>query len=100
MIESPADFLSLDGEDGYLIFFFDDSPVGYFQEPEFPTVDGRYSYMSFRGPGHYEMVQTCLGQGFAVCCYIRNKKKTFFTVERTELPGRILSLSNFRKEDA
>ena len=59
-------------DSGLLVFYFEDSPVGYFQEPEFPATDGRYSYMSFKGPGHYEMVQTCLNQRVAVCFYIQN----------------------------
>ena len=34
-----------------LEFMFEGMPVGYFQEPEFPSTDGSYHYMPYRGLG-------------------------------------------------
>jgi len=38
-----------------LDFLFRGLPVGYFEEPACPRNGGRYRYVQYRGPGHYEM---------------------------------------------
>ena len=49
-------------------FMFSGMPVGYFEEHDFPRAVGRYRYMPFRGPGHYEM-QTQRRSGASPRCY-------------------------------
>ena len=40
-----------------LEFKFRGLPVGYFEEATYPKEEGRYRYMPYRGPGHYEMMK-------------------------------------------
>lgn len=42
-------------------FYFNGMVVGYFEQADYPTTDGQYSYIPYRGPGHYEM-QTSLAR--------------------------------------
>jgi hypothetical protein len=49
-----------------LEFSFRSRVVGYFEEPSFPRTAGRYRYMPYRGPGHYELGQA-LAHGPARC---------------------------------
>ncbi|SDW96517.1 hypothetical protein [Lysobacter enzymogenes] len=46
-------------------FFFDDMGVGVLYRT--PTKPGRYGYMAFRGPGHYEMCRAIEANGTARC---------------------------------
>jgi len=40
-----------------LAFKFRGLPAGYFDEATYPKEKGRYRYMPYRGPGHYEMMK-------------------------------------------
>ena len=50
-----------------LTFYFDGMAVGRFKQDDYPTTDGPYHYMPYRGSGHYEM-QTSLERGDEVRC--------------------------------
>ena len=49
-------------------FLFEGMEVGYFEETEMPRAAGRFRYMPYRGPGHYEM-QTQRRAGSSPRCY-------------------------------
>jgi hypothetical protein len=51
-----------------LRFTFDGMPVGVFAYPP-PRVAGVYSYVPFRGPGHYEMQERLRSGGSPRCAY-------------------------------
>jgi hypothetical protein len=75
-------------------FLFDGSAVGYFEDGAYPRVAGRYRYMPYRGPGHYEMV-TRLESGSGVSCYYdHDKGRVLFTVMRLVAYG-LLDLDDF-----
>ena len=81
--------------DAKLEFLFDGLPVGVFEEPEFPKCDGRYHYMPYRGPGHYEMQTALQKSGSARCSYKDADGRTSFTVMSCPAYG-ILELSGFK----
>jgi hypothetical protein len=80
-----------------LDFFFEGYEVGYFETLKFSSNDGEYSYMPYRGHGHYKMWQTIKEKGFAICYFINKKEKSFFKVEDANKYGKLI-LSEFRKE--
>lgn len=82
--------------DEVLIFTYDDSPVGYFETETYPTKDGSYQYMAFRGYGHYEMQMKLKSSGKARCHYEIDKKKVGFDVVNSNKG--ILTLTNFLYE--
>lgn len=51
-----------------LIFYFENLPVGYFEEGTYPTSPGIYGYMPYRGPGHYNL-QVALKSASNLKCY-------------------------------
>jgi hypothetical protein len=53
-------------------FYFDGMAVGHFEQDDYPTTDGQYRYMPYRGPGHYEM-QTSLERGDEVRCSYKTR---------------------------
>ena len=63
-----------------LEFMFDGLPVGVFMEPEYPTGNGRYRYMPYRGPGHLRMQTTLDTAGEAPCYYEVGIDRVCFTV--------------------
>lgn len=83
-------FISLD-------FFFQNQEVGFFETLSFPSKDGGYSYMPYRGLGHHEMQQAFIQKGFADCYYINGNHRVSFRVEPTG-EYRKLILSEFSKE--
>jgi hypothetical protein len=63
-----------------LEFSYEGMPVGYFEEEGYPAAPGRYRYMPYRGPGHYEM-QAALGAGARPrCTFSTNGRDVSFTV--------------------
>ena len=54
-----------------LTFYFEDLPVGYFEEEAYPSSHGRYKYMPFRDPGHYNL-QVALKSSSGQLCYYRH----------------------------
>jgi hypothetical protein len=60
----------MEHEDRRLVFEFDGDHVGCFEGIDgYPTTPGKYRYMPFRGPGHYEMREACARRGSARCSY-------------------------------
>lgn len=51
-----------------LDFSFEGHSVGCFEEPAYPRSAGRYRYMPYRGPGHYDMTQA-LAHGPVRCSF-------------------------------
>jgi hypothetical protein len=51
-------------------FYFDGKLVGYFEQQDFPRVDGVYRYMPCRGLGHYA-IQMALQHGENPRCSYR-----------------------------
>ena len=79
-----------------LIFYFARMPVGHFERGVYPTIDGQYRYMPFRGPGHYEM-QTSLERGDEVrCSYDAGGQQVTFAVRECPEYGALV-LADFRK---
>lgn len=79
-------------------FSYQDMPVGCFEEESFPAAAGRFRYMPYRGPGHYEM-QTALSAGSRPECSYRegNRIVSFVVVDCPEYG--VLELAGFRGED-
>jgi hypothetical protein len=51
-----------------LEFSFEGHVVGCFEEAAYPSEPGRYRYMPYRGPGHYDLTQA-LARAAARCSY-------------------------------
>lgn len=81
-----------------LEFMLEGSMVGLFQEREYPCLDGRYSYMPYRGAGHYRMQETLRASGSARCYYDVGGSRVFFEVSAAPESG-ILELSRFTRTD-
>ena len=79
-----------------LEFMFEGMPVGYFQEPEFPSTDGSYHYMPYRGPGHYRMGISLGETGKARCTYDSVRERVLFTVRSCPEYG-VLELVEFER---
>ena len=60
-------------------FFFERDVVGYFVDG-MPTASGLYSYMPYRGIGHYRLVQALKSAGPQNCYYVVDGQKHGFTV--------------------
>lgn len=84
-------------DEDILIFTFDSSPVGYFETNEYPTKDGDYQYMAFRGYGHYEMQMKLKESGKARCYFEVGEKKVGFDVVKSNKG--FLTLTNFIYEN-
>lgn len=72
-------------------------PVGYFEEPEFPNIDGSYRYMPFRGQGHYQLQVALREQGKARCSYESGDKRVEFNVRSCPQYG-VLELTDFERK--
>jgi hypothetical protein len=78
-----------------LTFYFERMPVGRFVQSDYPTTDGQYRYMPYRGPGHYEM-QTSLRRGDEVrCAYDAGGQHVTFAVRECPEYGALV-LGDFR----
>lgn len=82
--------------DGDLEFFFGNNAVGYFEHEAFPTADGNYQYVPYRGPGHFEMREALRATGAADCWYALDGVRVTFTVAACPEYG-VLRLSDFGK---
>lgn len=79
-----------------LEFFYDGMEVSYFEESDYPQKNGKFRYMPYRGPGHYEM-QTARANGiFPRCYYDEGRERIFFTVLDCPEYG-ILELATFER---
>ena len=79
-----------------LEFMFENMPVGYFEEPEFPVRDGSYRYMPYRGPGHYRMGISLRETGRAQCSYDFGGERVLFIVRSCPEYG-VLDLVEFER---
>ncbi len=77
-----------------LEFMFEGMPVGYFEESEYPRQSGRYRYMPYRGPGHYQMGLEMREKGSARCHFNVGLEQISFTVSDCPEYG-ILELEDF-----
>jgi len=75
-------------------FFFEGNPVGYFSEDQLPATPGRYKYLPYRGPGHYNLGQALSSHGPQRCHYLLNGQLRHFTVISFVSYG-LLELSEF-----
>ena len=75
-------------------FFFEGNPVGYFLEYQLPILPGRYKYIPYRGPGHYNLGQALRSNGPQRCHYLLNGQPRNFTVASWVSYG-LLELSDF-----
>jgi hypothetical protein len=78
-----------------LEFEFNGMPVGCFEEPEYPRQDGRYRYMPYRGPGHYQMGIELREKGIARCTYTIGSEQFSFAVLDSPEYG-VLELGEFQ----
>ena len=78
-----------------LEFTYDGKPVGYFEEPECPRVSGRYRYVPYRGPGHYEL-QLAVRDGKTPRCVVPSNPEISFAVLACPEYG-VLELSEFSR---
>ena len=77
-------------------FFFEGMPVGYFEGSEYPRSPGRYRYVPYRGPGHYEMQTQLRASGCPRCYYEVDGTLVSFAVLNCPEPG-VLELSDFEE---
>ena len=70
--------------------------VGYFEESEYPRQNGRYRYMPYRGPGHYQM-QTEIKNQAVRCYYTVGSEQCSFAVLDCPEYG-VLELGDFRTD--
>ena len=75
-------------------FSYNGLAVGYFEEPEYPSVPGSYRYEAYRGAGHYEMATALRSGQRPRCVYIRNGQTCTFAVAKGDGVG-LLVLSEF-----
>jgi ribosomal protein S27AE len=84
-------------ENDNLEFMFEGMPVGFFQESTFPSSDGIYHYMPYRGPGHYKMGLKLKESGEAQCSYEVDADRVVFTVRSCPEYG-VLDLVKFERK--
>ena len=79
-------------------FSYKGMPVGSFELESYPTAPGRYRYMPYRGPGHYEL-QTALRTGAQPHCTFqaRGRAVSFVVVDCPEYG--VLEVAEFDPED-
>lgn len=76
-------------------FYFGGREVGYFEGGSFPQLAGKYSYMPYRGPGHYQMQMSLDAGGLPRCYYDFEGVRTSFVVQDCPDYG-ILVLDDFQ----
>ncbi|MBW3636143.1 MAG: hypothetical protein KY445_06705 [Armatimonadetes bacterium] len=84
------------GEEDKLAFYIDGTFAATFVGEAFPSEDGRYRYMPYRGPGHYDLVTTMTAFGFARCFYEDGADVVHFTA-RPDTEYGFLNLSEFER---
>jgi hypothetical protein len=77
-----------------LDFFYNGMEVGYFEGAAYPRKNGKYRYMPYRGPGHYEMQTERRAGGSPRCYYDLMKERVLFTILDCPEYG-ILQLTDF-----
>jgi hypothetical protein len=61
-------------------FFFEGSPVGYFEGDELPTLAGRYRFMPYRTRGNFRLQTSLKTSGPQRRYYTIQSVKHYFTV--------------------
>jgi hypothetical protein len=59
-------------------FWFEEMPVGLFEA--IPRAPGRYGYMPYRGPGHFDMQRKLKTGEPAVCYFLDGETEVSFTI--------------------
>ena len=77
-------------------FFFGRHAVGYFEDHDYPSKDGEYRYMPYRGKGHYDMGEAFRATGRADCWYVLSEERVAFAVVARPEYG-LLRLSGFAR---
>jgi hypothetical protein len=80
-------------------FFFEENPVGYFEDDRLPCAPGCYRYTPYRGPGHYRLQGSLKTKGPQRCHYITGHTKRYFTVVACPVQG-LLQLAEFDNPDS
>jgi hypothetical protein len=80
-------------------FFFEDGPVGYFEDDQLPSAAGRYRYMPYRSGAHYKLIGAVKSLGPQRCHYFIEGRKQYFTVQAWVSYG-LLELTGFALMDA
>jgi hypothetical protein len=80
-----------------LEFTFGNNVVGTFEETSYPRTPGRYHYMPYRGPGHFDMQESLKLNGKAKCHFGTEQERISFSVVSCPEYG-ILQLENFESE--
>jgi hypothetical protein len=75
-------------------FFFEDSPVGYFERGQLPPAAERYRYVPYRSFGHYRLIGALKSVGPQCCHYVIAGSKYYFTVQDWVSYG-LLELTGF-----
>ncbi|HTM38452.1 MAG TPA: hypothetical protein VL156_16995 [Terriglobales bacterium] len=70
-------------------FFFEEQPVGYFED-ELPSSPGEYRYLPLRGPGHLRWIEALASSGSQRCYYMIEGKKQYFIVLKAPSHGVVL----------
>ena len=82
-----------------LEFFYRGFAVGTLRVLRYPKTDGKYSYVAYRGPGHYKLMERLREKEIAVCYYItKNDRKVFFSVAKPVEYGKLV-LNNINNEE-
>ena len=73
-----------------LDFLYNNEPVGYFIEIDsFPTIPGKYKYMPYRSPGHFQMYEECSKSGKVNCSFSDSGFDKTITVRISDNYGEI-----------
>jgi hypothetical protein len=81
-----------------LEFSYEGMPVGYFEEERYPMSPGRYRYVPYRGPGHYEMQTARRAGAHPRCTFQAGGRAVSFTVVNCSDYG-VLELAEFDGEN-
>jgi hypothetical protein len=80
-------------------FFFEDSPVGYFEGDQLPPAAGRHRYIPYRSVAHYRLIGALKSVGLQRCHYVVAGRKHYFTVQAWASYG-LLELAGFDSVDS
>ena len=75
-------------------FFFEDSPIGYFEDDQVPSTAGTYRYMPYRSAAHYRLIGALKSAGPQRCHCLIAGKKHYFAVQTWVSYG-LLELAGF-----
>lgn len=79
-----------------LVFPFRGMPVGTLEELRFPAGAGRFRYMPYRGPGHFDMCEAVKNKGTARCTFEQDGQPFDMVVDGIPEYG-VLSVATVRQ---